>query len=71
LALFFDPMFDFLLILFSCFSKLSTLSFNSFMAATAVSTHVVERQVDLASAVFILFWFFLIPFLLPFFSFFF
>merc|ERR1712223_1659410 len=34
-----------------------------------MSTHVVERQVVLAPAVFILFWFFLIPFLLPFLSF--
>merc|ERR1719264_868570 len=69
LALFFPP-FSFLAeILLSCFSKLATLFLSMFMALTAMSTHVVERQVEfLAFAAFILFsWFFL--FLSPFFFF--
>merc|ERR1719201_2859165 len=69
LALFFPP-FSFLVeILLSCFSKLATLFLSMFMALTAMSTHVVERQVEfLAFAAFILFsWFFL--FLSPFFFF--
>merc|ERR1719201_3115970 len=61
LALFFPPL--------SCFSKTATLPLSIFMAATALTTHVVEGQVEfLACAAFILFsWFFL--FLSPFFFF--
>merc|ERR1719264_2127787 len=69
LALFFPP-FSFLVeILLSCFSKTATLPLSIFMAATALTTHVVEGQVEfLACAAFILFsWFFL--FLSPFFLF--
>merc|ERR1719201_411855 len=69
LALFFPP-FSFLVeILLSCFSKTATLPLSIFMAATALTTHVVEGQVEfLACAAFILFsWFFL--FLSPFFFF--
>merc|ERR1719264_1519636 len=61
LALFFPPLSFLVEILLSCFSKLATLFLSMFMALTAMSTHVVERQVEfLAFAAFILFsWFFL------------
>jgi len=69
--LFFPPMLDFLEILLSCFSKFCTLSLSSFRALTALSTHVVERQV-FASAPFIRFsWFFLFLFFSTFFPLFF
>ena len=60
-------MFVFLVILLCCFTKLSTLSFISLCAATAVSEHVVVTRHCLASAVFFLFWFLPLPVLFPFF----
>merc|ERR1719322_338902 len=65
--LFFDPMVVFLVILLCCFTKLSTLSFISLCAATAVSEHVVVTRHCLASPVFFLFCFFPFPVLFPFF----